>query len=239
MNKLQFNRMATTVLFAVLVLVSSVALAQKPIKRPPKKVRQTTTQQVAKPLKMTVAPAKPTNEINGLEWVDLGLSVKWATMNVFAVSPDQPGDYYAWGDLEENSEFTVENCETMGLDLPDISGNEKYDIARALWGGSWRMPTYAEFKELKEKCKWEWTKMDDFNGMKVTGPNGNSIFLPAAGWRNNNAGYQEINQRGCYWSSSPYDNGHEASAFIFNSENQKEFADAERACGFQIRPVTE
>ena len=238
MNKLQFNRMATTALFAVLVFVSSVALAQKPIKRPPKKVRQTTTQQVAKPPKKTVAPAKPTRgEINGHYYVDLGLSVKWATTNIGAGSPTDYGYYFAWGETLSKTEFNEEDCVTMGLELPDISGNEKYDAARYDWGGSWRMPTYAEFKELLGNCMWEWTKRGDTNGMLVTGPNGNSIFLPAAGG-SLSAEVEKLNQCGYYWSSSPYNNGHEASAFMFSFDNEKKFGDCERGIGLPIRPVT-
>ena len=255
MNKLQFNRMATTVLFAVLVLVSSVALAQKPIKRPPKKVRQTTTQQVAKPPKKTVAPAKTpiievdsfcivdlptTGEINGHGWVDLGLSVKWAGTNVGAYSPPDLGYYFAWGETSPKKEAidVKERCKTMGLDLPDISGNREYDAARANWGGSWRMPTKEECQELLGKCKWYWgssvgrTPKEIIRGYYVVGPNGKYIFLPAF--------YHEKKDQmmGSYWSSSPDGSVHEAFALYFH-DNEKSVFDESRGYGSFIRPVTE
>jgi hypothetical protein len=132
------------------------------------------------------------------EYVDLGLSVKWATCNVGATKPEEYGDYFAWGETTPkdaydwstykwcnggpstqtkyctNSSYgTVDNKTT--LDLSD-------DAACANWGGSWRMPTRAEQDELRNNCTWTWTTQNGVNGYKVTGTNGNSIFLPAAGY---------------------------------------------------------
>ncbi len=142
-----------------------------------------------------------TYSCNRHEYVDLGLSVKWATCNVGASSPEDYGNYYAWGEIKTKPEYTEENSVTWGKSIGDIVGNANYDAARANWGGSWRMPTYDEIQELINNCTIEWTTQGEHNGFKITGPNGNSIFLPAAG------GYSESlrddGEFGHYWSSSP------------------------------------
>lgn len=121
--------------------------------------------------------------INGHEWVDLGLSVKWATCNVGASSLSAYGNYYAWGETRTKSEYNYSNSVTYEKSMGDIAGSSQYDAARANWGSSWRLPTKAEFQELINNCTWTWTSQGGHNGYKVTGKNGNSIFLPAAGWR--------------------------------------------------------
>lgn len=129
------------------------------------------------------------------EAVDLGLSVKWAACNVGANSPDDYGDYFAWGETSPKSSYISDNCLTYGVSMSDISGNPQYDSATANWGGDWRMPTMAEQDELRNNCTWEWTTLNGVNGLRVTGPNGNSIFLPFAG---------DVGSRNYYWSSTPY-----------------------------------
>ena len=144
--------------------------------------------------------------INGHEYVDLGLpsGTKWATCNVGANNPEEYGNYYAWGEIMAKSEYTEENCVTCGENMDDISGDTNYDVARAMWGESWRMPTRNEMKELKNECTWEYTTLNGINGMKVTGSNGNNIFLPAAGYykkkSSNNIGDGDC---GYYWTSTP------------------------------------
>lgn len=134
--------------------------------------------------------------------------LKWATCNVGANSPEEYGDYYAWGETETKDEYTEENSYTYGVKMNDISGDPKYDVARKKWGDNWRMPTCYEMEELIEECSLEWVEQNGVNGYKVTGPNGNSIFLPAAGFRSwwllGDAG-----RGACYWSSTPneYDDG--------------------------------
>lgn len=112
------------------------------------------------------------------ECVDLGLSVKWASCNIGATSPEDNGDYFAWGETEPKSEYTVDNYSYS--DRPTMLPSNA-DAATVNWGDGWRMPTKEEFEELTEKCD---LKCSD-SGCKVTGPNGNSIFLPAAGYRVN------------------------------------------------------
>ena len=81
--------------------------------------------------------------INGHEWVDLGLpsGVKWATCNVGASSPEETGDYFAWGEIKSKSEYTEANSKTFGVEIGDIKEDKSFDVAKAKWGGSWRMPT--------------------------------------------------------------------------------------------------
>ena len=121
---------------------------------------------------------------NGHEWVDLGLSVLWATCNVGASSPSDYGGYYLYGETTEMSDYTLDKGGFIiekATNKLNISGKSKYDAATALWGKGWRIPTKAEFDELCNECDWEWINMNGHKGYKVTGPNGGSLFLPASG----------------------------------------------------------
>ncbi len=138
---------------------------------------------------------------NGHPWVDLGLSVKWATCNIGALFPGNYGDHYAWGETIQKSEYTLANSKTTGKNLGDISGNPQYDVARKAWKGKWRMPTSDEFRELDKKCTWQWTNINGHDGYKVTGPNKNSIFLPAAVYFEDSHWLPKYYGR--YWTSSP------------------------------------
>ncbi len=115
--------------------------------------------------------------VNGHEYVDLGLpsGVKWATCNVGANSPYDFGDYFSWGETRTKREYSTHTHKN--INVKNIAGMSRYDVATAKWGVPWRMPTKNELDELARKCSWEWTA----NGAVVTGPNGNSIFLPIAG----------------------------------------------------------
>lgn len=136
------------------------------------------------------------NQINGHEYVDLGLSVKWATCNVGANSPEEYGDYFAWGETTTKSSYSESNSFTyekfasslQSSSIIDSENNltKNYDAATKSWGATWRMPTLSEIKELvnSDNCTWLWTTQKGVNGYKVTSKkNGNSIFLPAAGGR--------------------------------------------------------
>ena len=156
------------------------------------------------------SPATGTS--NGYGYVDLGLSVKWATCNVGANSPEEYGDYFAWGETSTKETYDYDNCPTEELSISqlqsqgyiDSEGNltSQYDAATANWGGSWRMPTYDELNELITKCTWEWINTNDFKGYSVTGPNGNKIFPPAAGIRYGSS-LDEAGSYGSYLSSTP------------------------------------
>ena len=150
------------------------------------------------------------------ECVDLGLSVKWATCNVGASRPEEYGDYFAWGETTTKSSYTKNNSITYDEKINDIEGNSQYDAARANWGGEWRMPTKAEMQELKEKCIWMWTTVNGVKGCRVTGPNGNSIFLPAAGYCYGTSSI-DVGLYGRYWSSTlGVDNDNSAYRLYFD-----------------------
>ena len=141
-------------------------------------------------------PVKP-SDANGHEFVDLGLSVMWATTNIGAARPESYGNYYAWGETETKSEYRQDNHYIWpGSDL-----TSSYDAAHVIWGGNWRIPTKAEFEELRDRCSWDYMKISGTPGFNVIGPNGNSIFLPYAG----NKQYDQSNkvgEAGYYWSMS-------------------------------------
>ena len=182
-----------------------------------------------------------TNTINGHEYVDLGLpsGTKWATCNVGANSSEEYGDYYAWGEISTKSEYSGDNSLTYCRDMDDISGNVNYDAATANWGGSWRMPTEAKMEELLDECTWTLlTSQSGVNGYKVTGPNGNSIFLPAAG----NREYSSLNyvgERGYYWTSTPIEFGGDASRSLYFYKSGIQMSLDKRNKMLTIRPVTE
>jgi hypothetical protein len=173
--------------------------------------------------------AKSSDEI---EAVDLGLSVKWANMNVGAKTPSGFGSYFAWGETKTKQFFSWNTYTWSKGDSPSLT---KYstldrrtqlalsdDAARANMGGDWRMPTVDEYDELIDNCKWEWTNKDGINGYKVTSKkNGNSIFLPITGFRfYGDVQFRAIN--GIYWTSSLYTaNPYKAWCLEFNFSDVK------------------
>ena len=177
---------------------------------------------------------KAGNIINGHEYVDLGLSVKWATCNVGANSPEEYGNYYAWGEVETNDEYIDANCQTYDKEMGLIGGTE-YDAATVNWKGGWRMPKYGELEELINRCTWEWTTQNGIYGNKVIGPNGNSIFLPAAGMMQNSSNYYK-DSTGYYWCDSPKADDYFACRIWFSS-SKKGLGSDRRYVGQSIRPV--
>ena len=173
--------------------------------------------------------------INGHEWVDLGLSVKWATCNIGASSPEGYGNYYAWGETSTKSSYDKENCATYEKEIGDIAGTSR-DVARVKWGSPWRMPTKAEGEELLNKCTWTWTTRNGVSGYKVMGPNGNSIFLPAAG---DLVGTSLVSAGdwGGYWSSTPGKAGGSYSLGFYSGGHGTIWHF--RYDGHMVRPVTE
>lgn len=143
----------------------------------------------------------PENPINGHEYVDLGLpsGTLWAMCNVGATKPEEFGGYYAWGETEEKTDYSLENYKWCDGDEYSKTKycTDRYfgkvdnitildpqdDVAHVKWGGSWRMPTIAEQNELLHECTWVWTTRRGVEGYRVIGSNGNSIFLPAADGR--------------------------------------------------------
>ena len=153
--------------------------------------------------------------------VDMGLSVKWAAWNVGGTKPSDYGNFYAYGETEPKTEYTIDNYKWLWEDWNDdptlyeewehylklgatIAGTN-YDVAHVKWGDQWRMPTREEWTELINSCKWSWTAIDGVSGMLATSQTtGNSIFLPAAG--NMVDADHTHDQVGCfYWTASEYD----------------------------------
>lgn len=172
------------------------------------------------------------------ECVDLGLSVKWATCNVGANAPEEYGDYFAWGETSPKESYTDDNCLTYGVSMTDISGNPQYDAATANWGGGWRMPTRSEQNELLNNCTWEWTTLNDVYGSKITGPNGNSIFLPAAGFRDGTSSYY-VGSSDNYWSSTPEEDCDDTACVLFLDSGGYCWGWYDRYYGRSVRPVLE
>ena len=182
------------------------------------------------------------------EYVDLGLpsGTLWATCNIGAYSPEDYGDYIAWGETaprdyyewvtykwcngtyNSQTKYNIVDGKTE-LDLED-------DAAYVNWGPSWRMPTIDQMDELRSSCTWQWVQYNGVNGRLGTGPNGKKIFLPAAGSRRG-TGYELVGSYGRYWSrdtyyiSEPYANG----LFFLSAAINTTYYD--RCEGFTIRPV--
>ena len=176
--------------------------------------------------------------INGHQYVDLGLSsgLKWATCNVGADSPEDYGNYYAWGETETKAEYTEDNSDTFGQQLNDISGNAQYDAATSNWGGSWRMPTRDEIKELMYNCSWTPETQNGVDGFKVTGNNGNYIFIPASGYRDGSSSY--IYGECYYWSSTPHQYSNDYSYILYSDYEYQSEDMNYRYRGLTIRPVS-
>ena len=183
------------------------------------------------------------NRINGHEYVDLGLPsrTKWATCNVGASQPHEYGNYYAWGEITTKNNYTEDNSKTYGKNIGDISGNPNYDAAAANWGSRWRMPTYTEMKELDDKCTWTWTSENEVNGFKVTGPNGNSIFLPAAGSMGYNTTPEGVGEDCFYLTSTPdVETGNCCAYRIFYCLRVSDGLNGgSREPGYSVRPVVD
>ena len=153
---------------------------------------------------------------NSYEYVDLGLSVKWATMNIGAEKVSDYGDYFSWGETCPKDDYTwgaykygTSADELNKYNYADnlIALEPSDDTATVNWGDGWRMPTRAEWEELCNKCncKWAWTEVDGTPGYKVTskkpGYTDKSIFLPAAGYFRGQA-IEGREKSAYYWSSN-------------------------------------
>lgn len=126
------------------------------------------------------------NVLGGHKFVDLGLKsgTLWATCNVGADFPEQLGKYFSWGELMEKAVYSNSTYDFVQTgNTIDLSAQT--DVANKAWGSEWRMPTHAEFNELLTECEWSWEEYRGVKGSRVTGPNGNSIFLPAGSYKDN------------------------------------------------------
>lgn len=188
-------------------------------------------------------PNSPTYEA-----VDLGLSVKWASCNVGANSPEERGDFFAWGETSSKSGYYGSNSVTYDLSISELKsrgiigsdGNltAEYDAATVNWGGTWRMPTLDEIEELVNDCIWEWITQNGVIGCKVTGSNGNSIFLPITGCRYDMTHGAAISEAH-YWSATPSSSSNSsAHHLIYFYLRRYECRDSSRDYGRTVRPVS-
>ena len=191
------------------------------------------------------------------EYVDLGLSsgTLWATCNVGASAPEEYGDYFAWGETEPKDVYkweTYQWCTGSENTLIKYCMNSNYgyngftdgkteldpedDAAYVNWGSSWRMPTKEQYQELCEQCTWTWTTQNGVNGQLVTGPNGNTIFLPAAGLRWNVSLF-EAGSKGGFWSSTVDNPPRNANGLFYNSGDWYYWGNSSRDFGWSVRAV--
>lgn len=186
--------------------------------------------------------------INGYEYVNLGLKsgTLWATCNIGASSPEEFGDFYSWGEIEEKDYYdwntyiycngTYDTAYNLGR---DIAGTQ-YDVACVKWGGTWRMPSILQFIELYNNCTWTWTTRNGIFGYIVEGPNSNTIFLPAADHQfldNNHFDTNEDYTGGDYWSSSE-DYQTSAHYLSFYSGSMSCYQSCSKDWGLSVRAVS-
>lgn len=178
--------------------------------------------------------------------VDLGLSVKWSSMNVGASQPEDFGDFFAWGEVTGSKSSYSWPTYNFGLsnniskyNSTDhlITLDKEDDAATVILGKPWRMPTYAEMKELVTQCTWKWTSLNGVYGRTVTGKNGNSIFIPAAG-RKEGFEHPRSNQQGPLWTSTLSSDIQRAHSLWFaDGANLTADGTTPRFIGLPIRPV--
>ena len=197
----------------------------------------------------------PTQKHNGHEYVELGLSVKWATYNVGATAPEEYGDYFAWGETTAKTTYnwsTYKYSEGSEITLTKYCSDPQYgivdkkssleltdDVARVNWEGRWRMPTLSEWDELRSNCIWRWTTHNGVKGYEVISrKNGNIIFLPATGVRNDDD-FRDTGSNGNYWSSLLLPgSGYYAYGLSFCSSSVDFFTNY-RSYGRSVRAVCE
>lgn len=186
--------------------------------------------------------------------VDMGLSVKWSSINMGAENPQDYGNYYPWACLTSPEYITddtypyYDSASDTWTDIPDYSGDAKYDIAAALWGNGWRTPTMEEFQELIDNCDYEYDSVAGHPGYKFTSRiNGNSIFLPMGervsvdGW----APLEQNRKRGYYWSSTPFEYTPDFAYYlalrqIFSTDTSLRAVCIDwlwKSSGYNVRPV--
>ena len=191
-------------------------------------------------------------------WVDLGLpsGTLWATCNVGASYPEDYGDYFAWGETEPKDTYlwsTYKWCNGSSSTLTKYCRSNGYDgfvddkteldpeddAAYVNWGENWRMPSDEQMSELRNQCTWTWTTHNGVNGCLVTGPNGNTLFFPAAGFYNIN-GLSDTGSRGDYWTRTVNDYPYyctSAGHLVFSSSGGVNLYAYNRCYGHSVRPV--
>ena len=194
----------------------------------------------------------PSMETDDHEWVDLGLpsGTLWATCNVGANTPEEFGDYFAWGETTPRDfyDWSAGSSTTMTKYCTSSSyGYEGFtdgkteldledDAAYVNWGKKWRMPTYEQHTELYTQCTWTWTTQNGVKGYLVTGPNGNTMFVPAAGYHSERAHYS-AGTEGRYWLSTLYSDRADHSYCLYFNSGSVSWDDSRRYRGFSVRAV--
>lgn len=182
----------------------------------------------------------------GLELVDMGNGILWASINLGAQTSSDYGYRYAWGETAAKTNFTESTYRHYDNGYVNIGANisnkASYDAVKATWTGTWRLPTNAEMAWLVENCDWTWTTEDGVAGYRVTSREENdkhtynSIFLPAAGYQS--ASFYEQIERDCYyWTGALYNDGD--AYLLHGSQTTSPGVEANhRYYGVSIRPVT-
>ena len=190
---------------------------------------------------VTITQAKEIKYIAGKE-VDLGLSVLWSDCNLGATTPEGFGEYFAWGETKPKEHYSKDNymhydhSMNQYLDIgEDISGT-KYDAAHVNLGNGWRMPSNTELQELIKNCEWEWVKSGNTLGYKITGKNGNYIFLPAGG-RILYSTVSSQNEWTEYWSSSERQKYKGDAYLLVENGYNPTVISSDKIYGVPIRPV--
>lgn len=181
------------------------------------------------------------------EAVDLGLAVKWATCNLGADTPEASGEYYAWGEIAPKDDYSRESYLLFAdavtkyrerfilnrqLDAED-------DVVQQRLGGGWRMPTFAETNALVQECDWAWTEQNGVPGYKITSrKNGNSIFLPAAGYKEGGE-LLFAGSAGRYWTATRHPYHWQCAMDLFFSSDFHYAYFYGRYRGYPIRPICE
>ena len=201
-------------------------------------------------------PAVAPGTINGYAYVEMGDGLKWATTNIGATKPEEYGDYFAWGETAAKTDYswsTYFDTSDGGSTFTKYATDKKTvldledDAARQIWKGSWRIPTDAEWTALRDEAnfKWDWT--DDYEGTgiagqvvisKVSGYEGNTIFLPAAGYRDGTS-LSFVGSYGVYWSSSLSTGGSSYAWYVGFNSGYVYRSHVYRYYGQSVRPVSE
>ena len=182
--------------------------------------------------------------------IDLGLpsGTKWACCNVGAMMPEAYGDMFAWGETRMRNEVyswttythcdgSYDTCHDLGMNIAKTA----YDAATVNWHSPWRMPTFDQYRELYDNTTAVWTKQNGINGVKFTGKNGGSIFLPASGLIWNDMVVESRGELGCYWSATIDQNYSYRAIYLYlsNSAPYKRLSYREIAYGQSVRAVAE
>lgn len=226
------NRQITLVMIALLSVWTMGASAQS--------FRKATTSEELPTIAPLVEYGPTEGSLTGHAWVDMGVpsGTRWATCNVGATKPENPGKLYGWGEVAAKTAYTQENSKTYAKDMPDITGDESYDVATATWGEGWRMPTKEEFAELLFYCDWDYVQQGGRWGSLITSrKTGNTIFLPATGFRDG-ASHELATTNGYYWTSTPLVNSWNNGAYMYQYGGALgEVSCGERSYGYAVRPV--